>query len=58
MKVYENEFYAKVTYNLESETWRRTTAIEFSYNGKICSVDFYMKDVSPVYTQIKFEIKD
>lgn len=58
MKVYDNDFYGKVTYNLESETWKRTTAMEIPFNGKICSVDFYIKDASPVYTQIKYNIKE
>lgn len=58
MKVYDNEFYGKVTYNLELEIWKKTRAIEIPFNGKMCSVDFYIKDASPMYTQIKYNIKD
>lgn len=58
MKVYDNEYYGKVTYDVGLELWKRTTPIEIPYNGKMCSVDFYIEDAEPMYTQIKYNLDD
>lgn len=58
MKEYDIEFYGKVAYDLEQEAWKRTTPIKVPFNGKICQLDFIIKDASPMYTQIKYNLKD
>lgn len=56
MKVYDNEFYGKVTYNKKLAIWKRTIPIELFFNKKICSLDCYIEDTNFMYTQIKYNI--
>lgn len=58
MRVYDIAYYGKATYDIDLEFWKRTTPIEIPFNGKICSLDFYIEDASPMYTQIQYGLDD
>ena len=55
---YNNEFYGKVTYDLELEMLKPKMPLKLPFNGSECTLDFYIEDASPMYTQIKHHIKD
>ncbi len=54
-KVYDIDFYGKATYNKKLEIWKSLTPIEILFNGKNCSLDFYIEDATPLTTQYKFD---
>ena len=54
-KVYDIDYYGKATYDEELEIWKSITPIEILFNGKICSLDFYIEDATPMTTQYNFD---
>lgn len=54
-KVYDIDFYGKATYDEELEIWKSITPIEILFNGKNCSLDFYIEDATPLTTQYNFD---
>ena len=57
-KVYDIDFYGKATYNKKLKIWKSITPIEILFNGKNCSLDFYIEDASPLITESNISLKN
>jgi len=58
MRIISDEFFGDLTYDLRGEEWKRMTPIQIPFNGEINELEFFIKDVYPVYTQVKYKLNE
>lgn len=54
--IYNDELYGEVTYSRMYSSWKKTTPFLLPFNGKECSIVFYIEFVDELYLKTKYNI--